>query len=67
MTVELVGQDPNTGVIEPPNVSEPENGADPLLCLRLSGGVTLGRDVVVNLATIAGGTAQGKVCLLIEC
>ena len=67
MTIELVGQDPNTGAIEPPDVSEPENGGDPVLCLRLSAGVTLARNVAVNLATVAGGTAQGRVCWLIDC
>ena len=30
MTIELVDQDPNTGLIEPPDVSEPKNGGDPV-------------------------------------
>ena len=67
VTIELVGQDPNTGLIEPPDVSEPENGNDPILCLCLSAGVTLVRNVAVNLATVTGGTAQGRVSLLIGC
>ena len=64
MTVELVSQDPNTGVIGLPDVSVLENGTDPTLCVQLSGGVILARIVTVTLSTDASGTAQGRVYLL---
>ena len=65
VTIELVGLDSSTGLLRSPDVSVPENAANLILCLRLSAGVTLARNVEVTLTTGADGTAQGKVCLLI--
>lgn len=65
VTVELVSMDPVTGVVGVPDVSVPENGPDPRLCVRLTGGVTIARDVMVTLSTVTGGTAQGMVCLFV--
>jgi len=65
VTVELVSMDPVTGVVGVPDVSVLENGPDPRLCVRLTGGATIARDVMVTLSTVAGGTAQGMVCLFV--
>ena len=61
MTVQLVSMDPPTGTIGLPDVSVPENGLDPRLCVRLAlaGGLTIARTVTVTLSTVVGGTAQG--------
>ena len=64
VTVELVSVDPGSGIVGLPDVSVPENGLDPRLCVRLTGGVTIARDVAVTLSTGTGGTAQGKAWLL---
>lgn len=65
VTVELVSMDPVTGVVGVPDVSVQENGPDPRLCARLTGGVNIARDVMVTLSTVTGGTAQGMVCLFV--
>lgn len=65
MTIELVSRNSNTGFLGSPDVSVPENAANPILCVRLSAGVTLARNVEVTLTTGANGTAQGKVCLFL--
>lgn len=65
VTVELVSMDPVTGVVGVPDVSVQENGPDPRLCVRLTGGVNIARDVMVTLSTVTGGTAQGMVCLFV--
>ena len=61
VTVHLVSMDPASGTIGLPDVSVPESGADPRLCVRLdlAGGLTIARTVSVTLSTVAGGTAQG--------
>ena len=68
VTVELVSMDPGSGIVGLPDVSVPENGQDPRLCVRLTGGVTIARDVTVTLSTGTGGTAQGKAvcCFILE-
>ena len=60
MTVELISIDPVSGRTASPNVSIPENGLDPRICVQLmTGGPVIARNVRVNLATVSGGTAQG--------
>ena len=68
VTVLLVSMDPVSGTVGLPDVSVPENGLDPRLCVQLTGGVTITRDVTVTLSTV-GGTAQGiyNQCPLLEC
>ena len=63
MTVELVSIDPVSGSTASPNVSVPENGFDPRICVQLMpGSATIARNIRVTLSTTSGGTAQGRLC-----
>ena len=59
VTVQLVSS--GAGGVGPASQSVQENGADPLCCAQLAGGVTIKRNIVVTLST-GPGTATGRAC-----